>query len=139
MGRISRLAPSQGGLLGTGCCSPSQQPQIQGGGLVSRVSLGQGLGLSNPSHSQVPMGLDPEQLSRVLALLLATRQLQTSLTCLVPACTSARLVDSVHATHITEPEVKSHLGGKSLGVPGGRSCCVICISGPWRHPSHLRC
>lgn len=55
------------------------------GRLVSRVSLVQGLGLSNPSHSQAPMGLDPEQLSGVLALLLATRQLQTSLTCLVSA------------------------------------------------------
>lgn len=66
-------------------------------------------------------GLDPEQLSHVLDLLLAPRLPQTSLIGLASACTPARQVQPVvDPTHLTELEVRDCPGRNEAGRPWGQ-------------------
>lgn len=124
----SRSAPNQGGLLlGKGCSSPGQQPQGSGVGWGRERESRWVKGPPSPSHPWAPVGLDPEQLLHAQGLLLAPRQLRTSLTCLASACTSARWVTPADPIHLTEADAGSYPGGNEVGRSWGQKLCVVCL------------
>ena len=136
-GRWSRSAPSQGGLPpGTGCSSLTQQPRAAEEARGSWAPDWTG-GLPRLSHSQAPEGLNPEgsgpkgQSAHVLGTLLATRLLhqQDGSILWAPLTSQSPKLEAV--------QVGIRLGGPRL--PGGRSCYIVCISGPWTCPAHPRC
>lgn len=115
---------------------PNPAAQGSGGG---QGELGARLdrGLPRLSHSQAPEGLNPEgpgpkgQSAHVLGMLLATRLLhqQDGSILWAPLTSQSPKLEAI--------QVGIRLGGPSL--PGGRSCYIVCISGPWRCPAHPRC
>ena len=134
-GRWSRLVPSQEGLHpGTGCSSLTQQPRAVREARVSLVPDWTG-GLPSPFSFSGSWGSESR----------GPRAKRTVGPCPgnAPgnqAFTSARWVNPVGPTHLTEPKVRSHPGGNKAGrtqPPRGQK--LLCCLWLWRCPAHPRC